>query len=164
MASDGHGPSRGPGRVLYWIGRGICPDCKGDLAPGGESSLVCPRCDRAYPVGRRLVTDGGRDVGEPDDLDADQELDAREIVVRSIWAGRVPDAGQSYQFGDTLLAPEAGDPSRWHVTDAETGELLDVVAVDRVVSLRALEQLLRHHDGHPTVGDLEADGEGVGFQ
>jgi len=52
MATDGHAPTFGPANTLYLLGQGLCPECRGQLRPAGNSSYACPRCGSTYPVGR----------------------------------------------------------------------------------------------------------------
>lgn len=51
MAEEGHAPTTGLGNRLFLLGKGICPDCRGELRPGGNNNLACPKCDTAYSVG-----------------------------------------------------------------------------------------------------------------
>lgn len=46
----GDGPRTGMANQLLFLGRGKCPECRDDLEPGGDSSLICPTCDQSYPV------------------------------------------------------------------------------------------------------------------
>lgn len=50
MAQQGHAPSNGPANALYLLGLGLCPECRGDLQPSGNSSYTCPQCGDTYPV------------------------------------------------------------------------------------------------------------------
>lgn len=51
MGRKGHAPTNGPGNRLFLLGQGLCPDCREDLHPAGNSRLACPSCEATFPVG-----------------------------------------------------------------------------------------------------------------
>lgn len=47
----GDHPKTGLPHKLLKIGQRICPECRGELEPSGESSVYCLDCGTNYPVG-----------------------------------------------------------------------------------------------------------------
>lgn len=53
VGTDGHAPTNGLGNILFrrgLIADRTCPECRRDLSPAGDSSLVCPK-GHSFQVG-----------------------------------------------------------------------------------------------------------------
>lgn len=55
MGKPDHAPTFGTANRVWRLGKindRECPECRGELEPAGDSTVVCIDCTATYPVGR----------------------------------------------------------------------------------------------------------------